>query len=138
MTKTEYRDADSHTTVRIHNPTHERIHEHNRESETLAATIDRALDAQALLSHVTELEETETIVQSLSTGVADGLTDDIDYEGMVPKSIDAATDSDGYFNPEVFGQHLMENLRVEIADSVNARLSDSVETALYEAGGSDE
>lgn len=34
-----------HTSTRINNPTHGRIKEHNRESETLSATIDRALDA---------------------------------------------------------------------------------------------
>jgi hypothetical protein len=45
MGKTEYRSAESHTNVRIHNPTHQRLKDHNRESETLAGTIDRALDA---------------------------------------------------------------------------------------------
>ena len=45
MGKTEYRDANSHTNVRVHNPTHERLSSHNRDSETLAGTIDRALDA---------------------------------------------------------------------------------------------
>lgn len=45
MADQEYRSAETHTSVRIHNPTHERIKAHNRESETLAGTIDRALDA---------------------------------------------------------------------------------------------
>jgi len=34
-----------HTNTRINNPTHDRLKEHNRDSETLSATIDRALDA---------------------------------------------------------------------------------------------
>jgi hypothetical protein len=45
MGKESYRDADSHTSTRLNNPTHQRVKEHNRESETLSATIDRALDA---------------------------------------------------------------------------------------------
>jgi hypothetical protein len=45
MGKKQYRDKDTHTNVRVHNPTHERLSQHNRESETLAGTIDRALDA---------------------------------------------------------------------------------------------
>jgi len=40
-----YRSADTHTSTRLNNPTHARLKEHNRESETLSATIDRALDA---------------------------------------------------------------------------------------------
>lgn len=34
-----------HTNTRINQPTHERIKDHNRDSETLSATIDRAMDA---------------------------------------------------------------------------------------------
>ncbi len=34
-----------HTSTRINKPTHNRIKDHNRESETLSATIDRAIDA---------------------------------------------------------------------------------------------
>jgi hypothetical protein len=35
----------ANTATRINDPTHARIKEHNRDSETLSATIDRALDA---------------------------------------------------------------------------------------------
>ncbi|AGC34595.1 hypothetical protein HSTV1_51 [Haloarcula sinaiiensis tailed virus 1] len=35
----------ANTATRINDPTHSRIKEHNRDSETLSATIDRALDA---------------------------------------------------------------------------------------------
>ena len=45
MTDQSYRDADTHTNFRVPNETHGRIKDHNRDSETLAATIDRALDA---------------------------------------------------------------------------------------------
>ena len=45
MTDQSYRDADTHTNFRVPNETHARIKDPNRASETLAATIDRALDA---------------------------------------------------------------------------------------------
>lgn len=45
MSNGETRDASTHTNFRIPNATHERVKAHQRDSETLGATIDRALDA---------------------------------------------------------------------------------------------
>jgi hypothetical protein len=39
------RDASTHTQFRIRNETHSRITTHQREAETLGATVERALDA---------------------------------------------------------------------------------------------
>lgn len=36
-----------HTTVRLTDPTHDRLKAHNREGETLSGTVGRALDALA-------------------------------------------------------------------------------------------
>lgn len=47
MPEQTYRGADSHTTIGLPGATHDRLREHQRDSETLAATVDRALDALA-------------------------------------------------------------------------------------------
>jgi hypothetical protein len=45
MPEQTYRGTDSHHTIGLPGPTHDRIRGHQRDSETLAATVDRALDA---------------------------------------------------------------------------------------------
>jgi hypothetical protein len=44
-TTSDYRKADTHTTVEFSKATHDRLTAAQRESESVAATIDRALDA---------------------------------------------------------------------------------------------
>ena len=65
MTDQSYRDADTHTNFRVPNETHGRIKDHNRDSETLAATIDRALDA---------LEREQALPDAVEAALADSDT----------------------------------------------------------------
>jgi len=43
--KQQQRDRPGHVQFRLHKPAHNRLTFHNRDSETLAGTIERALDA---------------------------------------------------------------------------------------------
>jgi len=116
----------ANTATRINDPTHARIKEHNRDSETLSATIDRALDAQTLLSIVTGIEDADAVVTSLSLGVARDLTDAIDFESVITEATVSGT-INGEFRPDLFKDHLEGELRERMSDISTDELPEQID-----------